>query len=223
MEYVPTTVNTADLQGANNDTAAAILADWHKTKAHVYPCLLSQTTYQNNSGHLAHDDFMDLAIGYYIRVPGGETTDILWISEKSLAASGITKDTLRKQALVNLTHDGYKIHDMGSILAPYLDLPPDDKSCALPMFVLTNQGAFLGAAGILLNGLLSQFSELIGSFYVLPSSLHEAILVPAEGQDASELNAIIRSVNTAQVQPLEQLSNNAYYFDKDTCKMKIAK
>lgn len=219
MEYGVTTVNTANLRGTNNDTMALMLADWHKTKAHVYPCLLSRDTYQSIPNHLAHDDLFDFVICYYFRTFCKDITNILWIPEKSLDASRITKDALKAQAMENLRHDGYKIQDMGSLLG----LPTAGETCALPMFILTNDEIFLGAAGLLLDKILAQFSETIkNSFYILPSSVHESILVPADGLDADRLNRIIRGVNAAQVRPLEQLSDHAYYYDMDTKKLQIA-
>lgn len=224
MEYGVTTVNTANLHGTNNDTMALMLADWHKTKAHVYPCLLSRDTYQSIPNHLAHDDLFDFVICYYFRTFSKDITNILWIPEKSLDMSRITKDALKAQAMENLRHDGYKIHDMGSVLSSFMDSPPGDGTYALPMFVLTNQKTFLGAAGIMLDGLLTKFAGTIkNSFYILPSSIHETILVPAyDVPDTDGLNRIIREVNATQVHPLEQLSDHAYYYNAKTHKIQIA-
>lgn len=216
MKYVSTDKNATK----SRDTIASMLADWPKTKAYVCPCLLSpQTAYQDNPVDLAHEDFLDLSICYYLRAPGRKATNICWIPQGLLDASGISKTDLKAQAMQNLENDGYHIQDMNSILEL------ENESCSLPLFILTNQGMIFGAAGLLHSKLLAQFAETVKSdFYILPSSIHELLLMPASDglADADMLNNIVCDVNMAQVKPSEQLSNNAYYYDRNTKEIRIA-
>lgn len=214
MKYGSTDKNTT----RSRNTIASMLADWPKTKAYVYPCLLSpQAAYQDNPVDLAHEDFLDLSICYYLRAPGRKATNICWIPQRLLDASGISKTGLKAQAMQNLENDGYHIQDMDSILEL------EKGSCHLPLFILTNQRMVLGSAGLLHSKLLAQFSELVGNFYILPSSIHESLLMTASDglADANSLNNIIRDVNMT-LKPSDQLSNNAYYYDRHTQKIRIA-
>lgn len=82
------------------------------------------------------------------------------------------------------------------------------------MYVLTNKEKYFGAAGILFCAEL--FQEVIGknNFYILPSSVHELILVKDdEGCDMQGLSAMVRCVNEEQVDREERLSDHAYYYD----------
>lgn len=52
----------------------------------------------------------------------------------------------------------------------------------IPMYILTNQNKVNGAGVLARDGVLDKIGELLGSdFYVLPSSTHEVILVPDNG------------------------------------------
>ncbi len=83
------------------------------------------------------------------------------------------------------------------------------------MFVLTNSLRSFGAACILYDGMLDKISEEIGeSFYILPSSIHEMIIIPESNSPSREhLNEMITEVNQTQVDAEEVLSEYVYYYD----------
>ena len=93
----------------------------------------------------------------------------------------------------------------------------------MPMFVATNIKKVNGAGVILYDGLLRTFAEKIGGdFYILPSSVHEVIFVPANGDmDARYLIQMVKEVNATEVAPDEVLSDNVYmyYADEDRVEM----
>lgn len=86
------------------------------------------------------------------------------------------------------------------------------------MFVLTNSLRSFGAACILYDGMLDKISEQIGeNFYILPSSIHEMIIVPESNSPSREhLNEMIAEVNQTQVNDEEFLSECVYYYDCTT-------
>lgn len=88
------------------------------------------------------------------------------------------------------------------------------------MFVLTNQRKYFGAAVLLYPELLRRIAERLDrDLYILPSSVHEAILVPDTGEFMLEdLSRFVRRVNLSEVEKEERLSNHAYLFRrKDGC------
>ena len=93
----------------------------------------------------------------------------------------------------------------------------------MPMFVVTNSKKVNGAGVILYDGLLRTFAEKIGGdFYILPSSVHEVIFVPANGDmDARYLIQMVKEVNATEVSPDEVLSDNVYMYHADTDFVKI--
>ena len=57
-------------------------------------------------------------------------------------------------------------------------------------------------------------------FYILPSSIHEVILVPASaGISVAEMEKMVCEINETQVEEEEVLSNRAYYYECDTGKL----
>jgi hypothetical protein len=91
------------------------------------------------------------------------------------------------------------------------------------MYVLTNSQKLNGAACILYKGLLMRFAERIASdLYVIPSSVHEVLLLSAAEQgDHPKLNEIVREVNTSQLSQEEILSDHIYYFSRETGQLSI--
>lgn len=86
----------------------------------------------------------------------------------------------------------------------------------IPMYVLTNRQKIQGAACILYPGVLKQFSDkLKQDFYVLPSSIHEVILVPAIPVTEPEmLRDIVSDINRTQVAIDEVLADSVYFYSR---------
>ena len=91
----------------------------------------------------------------------------------------------------------------------------------IKMFVLTNKMRMNGAACILYQGVLQRFAqECACNIFILPSSIHEVILVPArKGITQSELDCMVRDVNREAVEDGEILSNHAYLYRKESNKI----
>ena len=90
-----------------------------------------------------------------------------------------------------------------------------DMRDSFPMYVVTNQKKLYGAACMTYDGLLENFGKrLQKNFYILPSSVHEIILVPDENlEDAQRLQSMVREVNETQVSGEEVLTDSVYYYD----------
>lgn len=82
------------------------------------------------------------------------------------------------------------------------------------MYVISNREKYKGAAGIINHELLESLAKqhACKSLCVLPSSIHEAILVPLHDESYSmeDFNAMVKKVNETQVSPEEQLVDRAY-------------
>jgi len=92
------------------------------------------------------------------------------------------------------------------------------------LHVLSNRRKINGAAVMLYSGVLEQIHKgFSGNFFVIPSSIHEVLLVK-ETRDADEafFNSMVRTVNESQVEPEEILSDHVYYYsaEKGLCRNK---
>ena len=86
---------------------------------------------------------------------------------------------------------------------------------APPLLVATVPGAVNGAGVMGYPDFFQEAAEKIGgSFFVLPSSVHEILLLPDDGSmSARELSAMVSAVNSQEVMPEEQLGSEAYRYD----------
>lgn len=84
----------------------------------------------------------------------------------------------------------------------------------VPMFVLTNKSRSNGAAAILYEGELDKIGRQLGEdFYILPSSVHEVIIVPMScGHNREELRKMVKEINLKQVAQEEFLSDHVYVY-----------
>ena len=84
-----------------------------------------------------------------------------------------------------------------------------------PMFVITNQQTMDGASAIFYPEVMKQLGECFqGDFFILPSSIHETIVLPDKGDfDYLSLKSIVQEINNNQVLEEEQLTNDVYHYD----------
>ena len=76
---------------------------------------------------------------------------------------------------------------------------------------LTNASGIDGAAAITRPEILKGITDKMGPVYVLPSSIHEVLIIPkSQAPDVESLKAMVREVNETVVRPEEQLSGNVY-------------
>ena len=80
-----------------------------------------------------------------------------------------------------------------------------------PAYVLTNSRFFWGAGALFYPGVIDRLRELLdGDFYVLPSSVHELILIAADDQDPKQLADLVRSANRSVVEERDILADDLY-------------
>lgn len=87
----------------------------------------------------------------------------------------------------------------------------------LPLFVLTTSAMTLGAAVVFVPNVLEQIQQKMPEgFFVLPSSIHEVMIVPRKlGSDPRQLDEMISDINETQVDPEDQLSYLCHEYDAD--------
>ena len=86
----------------------------------------------------------------------------------------------------------------------------------LPLKVLTNSSRSHGAACILYPGVLEEEARKTGGdLFILPSSIHEVLLLPDTGnEDSGELKKMVSEVNRSYVAAEEVLSDTLYRYDR---------
>ena len=193
---------------------------WEKVQDKVYPMLVSAKENEDLKGKYFYQEYLDFLILYVIRVTEVGIGSIK-ITKQMVKSWKVSEYEIHRQAVENLKTDGYWVKSLYSVVKEnLLGIIQDDEEeieGAEPMYVLTNQIKYFGAAGIFLCAEL--FQEIVGkrNFYILPSSIHELILVvDHEEYEMEVLSAMVRKVNEEQLTADEILSDHAYYFDWKT-------
>ena len=186
-----------------------------------------------------HRDYLDLSIVYYIKLSQTDNGLATLNVTDSLAHTwGVDEETLYSLAEINTP----KINR--GCVTPITDIlsglfgSEKDAACKsgtydsfdftsigngeLEMYVATNQNKTYGAASILYDGLLDAVAKNLGSFYVLPSSVHELIIIPQTFGNPEELKHMVKDINGSEVPEEEILSENCYCYDAGTHEFKIA-
>lgn len=79
-----------------------------------------------------------------------------------------------------------------------------------PMNVATLDCKMYGAGLLYCEEFLKEMEEKIGRYYILPSSIHELIFVPADAVPKSDLTDMVREVNETQVSEDDYLADRAF-------------
>ncbi len=143
------------------------------------------------------------------------------IRNEMLQQMGLAENDLWEAADVN-TPDKmlYQIQNMADLLQIQ-----EGDDCNLPMFVLSNEQKIYGAGCILYHGVKEKLAEMLQSdYYVLPSSVHEVIVIPADQLEGSvqELKERVVEVNRNEVSEQEFLSDSVYFYSRQRKELCIA-
>lgn len=92
------------------------------------------------------------------------------------------------------------------------------------MLVLSNVNGLQGAATLFYPGVQEQIAKAIDdSYFVLPSSIHEVLIVPEKtGHTARDLENMVKEANATQVAPEEVLSDKVLRYDRDSKELSFA-
>lgn len=100
----------------------------------------------------------------------------------------------------------------------------DHEKSMVNMYVLSTMSCIGGAVALFYPGVLQKIANQFDSgFYVIPSSVHECIIIPSlNGSSLADLRGMLAFVNHTELPLREQLSSNIYLYDKDTCELRLA-
>lgn len=99
-----------------------------------------------------------------------------------------------------------------------LGIPEEFRDPDAPaLHVASNREGLFGAGVISYPGFMDQAAEKLGGdFFILPSSVHEVILLKADEPTTpsiSELKQMVTDINATEVREDERLSDNVYHYD----------
>lgn len=166
-----------------------------------------------------HTDIADLSAVYYIDLGSdsyGKMTTV--ITDTLLSHYGITIEELHEIAIQNMGTKA-RFCSMFEVWSELMgaSAPNEIQKVDNMMLVLTNDSKINGAAMLLCPATMNKIAEQVGSsYYILPSSVHETLVVPfSDGLNVEDLKNMVHEVNSTQLSADEILSDSVYIYDYD--------
>ncbi|MDE6904533.1 MAG: hypothetical protein K2P76_06310 [Lachnospiraceae bacterium] len=166
-----------------------------------------------------HFRFLDLAVVFSCLLadtPAGNAT--ILILNNHMEYWNVTKEQLFSAAKTNTPALlPFQIHPIEELLEKMMPeaIPPEIKD-KVSLYAMSNPSNLHGASALLYPEYIQDFAAAQGcDLYILPSSIHEILLMPAEDDiNPQDLTVMICEVNEKHVQKDEILSYHPYYYSR---------
>ena len=196
----------------------AFLEDPAEVLPYLFCRLISAERNAQLLTEVPHRMFVDLAVVYYIGVAAnGSARASILITNDRMADWGLTEEELYETAVRN---NRTKFPAEVISLSRFLESEDPgfcQEEAPLPLYILTNKLKYFGASALLDEDVLARFAQEEGDFYILPSSLHEVLLISKRAAPAPDtLNEIIRDVNRSHLDPQDILSDHLYTYSLES-------
>lgn len=206
------------------------IADWEQAKDKLAVWLVNPQRQGALIGDGPSVPFLDLSCVFYVRVfDKVPAAGYIHVKHGLAMVWGKTPEQLLQQAVSNIDGEGIKavplLEAINGILPERYQIVPEKDAVLAPIYMLSNgQEHGCGASVIVSEQTRKDLCKRFGQdMYILPSSIHELLLVPADGKvPVSELQKLVESVNRESVSSLDRLSDSVYLLHADDASMTIA-
>lgn len=190
-------------------------------------------SYEKNRGlleEIPYRMFLNLAVVYYYLLECGEIGPAaILIRNEHMRMWGMNERSLYDAAQENtkklLPCD---FMSMGDVMRSMMNqeeirkLGLEEEKQPFRLYVLSNQTKSFGAVWMTDGEVLERIGErLKQDFYILPSSVHECMVVPVqEGIDERQLQEMVKEINETQVDPEEVLGDTIYRYSRENRRLR---
>ncbi len=193
-------------------------------KPYIFFRLISIERNKKLLTQVPHAEFLDLALTFHCLVRSeAEGIGTIRVTNEHIEQWGISCDELKELAEENTKRLFPPIiRTMEEVIEELLYNDEDDESFEYnpkdediyPMYILTNKKGINGASCLIYKDVIKEFAQLIKSdLYILPSSIHEIILIPRDGtEDKDRFQRMVVEINSSQVPIEEVLSDKVYMY-----------
>ena len=189
------------------------ISNYDYCKDKIRPRLINAEWNQELLKTRPHFDVADLAAIFIVNLgSNGEGTMSVQVTDGLMQIWGVSKEDILRIAKENIAKEG-SFATMSSVLGELVGVDMHDEF-EDRMYVLSNKSKINGSSIILSDEVMNKVIEKIGSdFYILPSSIHELLIVPDRAEIMlSELENMVRYVNATQVEEHDRLSDHVYRY-----------
>ena len=181
------------------------LISYEKAKPWIYP----QLSYREDESR-AQAHVIGLTLSWYAILKSDDELYTARISKELLETWGVDIETITNDSLRNAQEN-----DPAAFLPIESLIPVPKKS--VPFYVLTNESRRCGANVVLFEDTLPNVRTRLGEpFYLIPSSIHEWLVIPKSlNIPPEEMNSMLHDINHEMVAEEETLGWNIFYFDTE--------
>ncbi len=195
--------------------------NYEKAKGKIVFKLVNKDKNEKLLQKIPYYEYMDLAMVFYYLAHNEEVGNAtILIHDSHLKMWNVTKGDIYKEACKNTpVLLPAAITGMREIIEQMMGDAVRNEECIkedVPMYVMTNPMKMNGAATMAYPNVIRNFANALGkNVYIIPSSIHEVILVPESGTEGGRLNEMVQEVNETQVDPKEVLADHVYFYDRE--------
>ncbi len=169
-----------------------------------------------------HQVIEDLLLTYHIRLDSeDEMFANMLVTNELMNMYGIDDIQLHEDAMTSaMKNMPPVVMYLADMIRDLVD-QPQDKEDKSHLLVMTNSEKTHGASVIMYPGVLQQAADMLGgSYYILPSSIHEVMAAKKlSEEDARQYTQMVYAINRAQVDPIDRLCDHIYYYDAEKGKL----
>ncbi len=217
------------IKGIENQPAVdvAALTDYSQMKDKLVMEVVSAEANADMLQNIPHQNLEDMAVVYrFLLDSNKEGSATILVTNNLIETMGVTPEQLHADAVENAPKlrpaeitgmSEVMVQMMGREQAEMMGIFPVDPADE-QMYVASVSDKNHGAGILAYQDFMEQASERLGgqSYFVLPSSLHEVLLVPDNGNmSLSDLEAMVKEVNATQVAPQDKLTDSVYHYDAE--------
>ncbi len=171
-----------------------------------------------------HKNLEDMAVVYrFVLESSDEGRASILVTNQMLETMGVTPEQLHADALeIAPQIKPAEIKGMSEVMAEMMGVEQAEMMGIFPvapedeqMYVATVPDKVHGAGVLAYQDFMDKAAERAGGdFFILPSSIHEILIVPDNGKmNLKDLEAMVREVNATQVAPADKLTDSVYHYD----------
>ena len=200
------------------------LTDYSIMKDKLAMEVVSAETNKEMLETVPHQNLEDMAVVYrFILSSDEDGRASILITNRMIETMGVTPEQLHADALENAPIiKPAEIKGMSEVMAELMGVEQAELMGIVPvspeneqLYVATVPDKVHGAGVLAYQDFMDQAAERAGGdFYILPSSIHEILIVPDNGKmGLKELENMVREVNATQVAPADKLTDSVYHYD----------
>ena len=202
----------------------ASLADYSQMKEKLAMEVVSAEANKEMLETVPHQNIEDMAVVYrFVLSSDDDGRASILVTNQLLDSMGVTPEQLHADAMENAPQiKPVEIKGMSEVMAEMMGVEQAELMGIFPvapedeqMYVATVPDKVHGAGVLAYQDFMDKAAEKAGGdFFILPSSIHEILIVPDNGKmNLKDLEAMVKEVNATQVSPADKLTDSVYHYD----------